>query len=468
MLAAVLIALSLCQDPQVQRAPLVVLHLHGGGTVTGRIEQETAGYVEVRVDPTTTVGFERARIDRIERASDEPEPDAPMPFARREQWFVLHDGLGRVVGQVHSIVSPAPGGGARIDEEWDFAQGDRRTSITMLEECDAERRPVRAFHRERVQDPATPHLLVERVLTATAGGDRLELERRTLQGDPERRALTPGGAYTFPLLALEQARQHGAPAERVRVFDLQSETFAWREFTLRLRRKVPHAGGTVAARELRWRGSGAANHEWLDGTGRPLRREVNGACLVALPMPEAQTKHLAETRPEIFAPAFRAEAGMQFGLWLPNPAWEHAPDVPAGRLTAHAPAHRASVSVLAITQLDGDAHVEEVAETVLRQFTLTHEAVQVESRRVATWRGHDVLDLELRFDVRDGERHMRHRGLLRVLGRAPHPLAICIAAPRDELFDLEPDLQRLLDGLEVDPPAVQPVLQGPLADRRRP
>lgn len=467
MLVPALIPLLLaCQDPEPAAPPpvTVVLHLNDGGVVTGTLLRDTPSYVEVRVDAATVVGLERRRIAKIERSSADPVPALALPLRPRDEWYVLHDGLGRVIGQLHSVVAASDEGGCRIDEEWSFTSGDRTTVITLLEECDRELRPRRAFYRERVQTAASPHLLVERTVRATIEPDQLVLERHDLNSDPERREIRLDAATTFPLLSLEQARQHGVPATRVRVFDLQAQEFAWREFTLRLRRKVPHGGGTLAVRELCWTGSGATNHEWLDSAGRPLRREANGTSVVALPMGETQTRHLAETRPEIFEPAFRSEAGRQFGLWLPSPVWRHASEVPAGRLTAHASAHRASITVMQIPQHASDAHVEDVADTVLRQLRLLHPALHVERRERLTWRGHDAIDVLAGYEITDEGARTRHRCMIRVLAGTPIPLAVCIAAPRDELFDLEPDLPRLLDGLELDPRAVEPVMQGPLAE----
>ncbi len=446
--------LCLPQDPAPASAPgrdRITLKL--GGTVEGTLLQDTKDYLEIRLDDGTVVGFERKLAATVERgiaASAAPvSPPARVALAR-DQWYLLHDGEGKLGGRMHETCTL--GEEIRIGEEWEFRDDKSTTEVTILEVLSAELMPLWCFYHERTRQNGDERLVSERIVRATVHGDRLQIERKTLLKDETRNYDFPHGA-TFPLAALERLRREviaGGLEERM-VFDPAREELVRRKFQQVLRRKVEHNGSTVEVREVRTGGEQGGNIEWCDASGKTIRREVNGPALVAVPAQAETAKGLQRFAGEVRQTALRREEKGRFGMWLPNPNWRFDDGLAAGQIRARAAIHSARVNLVLLENLDKDLSVDSAADSVQRWLELTDLDLRLERRSETQVRGARAVCLEAgiaRFAASGPQRVRLKAYVFPALGRL---MAFVAQAPAEDFGKLEVDFQRMLQTVEALP-----------------
>lgn len=443
-----------------------VIHLVGGEVITGTILKQRGNYIEVRLDEGTVVGFERSRVTSIGKANAGAETEQQPMLAGRDQWFLLHDAAGRSAGFMHGLVQNLEGGGVRVTEEWFFTTGGQgRTQVTILEEADAELRPTKSFYHERVLS-AADRLVAERLLDAKVAGPKLVVQRRSLKG--RSRQEYPFAVTTrFPLLYREQLRQEGEReliATRQQIFDARDGAFRNWKVAGVPRRKVEWEGRKMTVRELKFERGGAPNTEWIDGEGRTLRREVNGAALVAVATTEQRARRaVVRPGPSGQPGAVAATASGRRAVWLPNPLWRvHRRG--ADSVVVRAPLYQAEATLIELDAVPRDVQLESAADTLVRWLRLTlGQDLVVRSRTRTQVQRAPAMRISCNWSIdRQGEsrpwKGVCH--LFRVDGRY---VALLCTAPRVGFPGLEGDFRRILDSVQNDPQDIQPVAQGPFA-----
>lgn len=472
MTVDVILAFALCVlTVQQQPAPATVdtLVLDLGEELTGRIVLETADYVEIEIGPGTVVGLERRRITSITRATVRAEPAAAVlqsaGLQPRDDWNVLHDGSGRAVGWMHATITPADGGGVRIGEEWRFVGTGQTVETTLLEVLDADGMPESAFCHERIRS-ADDRLSADRVVNAVVRDGRLEVRIGTPRETRSRSYdFDAGTRFPLELRAELRGRPAGARAsETYRVFDPLTEQFEERTFEFGATRHVDLGGGQPAnVRVLTATGVRGRNSEWLDASARPLRREVAGPALVAVPVAsEAEARRRAQEAHAAFPPAFRTELGGSFGVWLPSPAWSFVETERSGEVTAQAPFDEASMSLVRLDHLDPGLGLQSAADSVLRWLRLVHDRLEILDRVEQTIRGTRAVRLRGRAFTTEGT---RVELLVHVLQLGDHWFVSCGTAPRIAFARVEPELRWMVERFELHREGFAPELHGPLAER---
>src|SRR5262245_50214837 len=180
---ALSLSLALVQVPDGPAAPpppAVVIELKTGGRIEGEVTFETADYLELRTGPGTTIGFERSKIAAIERGETAPARSSePAPLRPRDEWFVLHDAAGRMVGRLHSTLTFDADDRLRIGEEWEFRGDKSTTEVTLLEVVRPDLTPVSCFYHERVRRPGDGRVEKERLVRGAIDGDQLVVDKTT-------------------------------------------------------------------------------------------------------------------------------------------------------------------------------------------------------------------------------------------------------------------------------------------------
>lgn len=456
---------SAIQDPQPTR---VQVTLKDGAVLEGQVVQDTKDYLELRLDGNTVVGFERIRVAGIAPvaavATGPVEPAAGA--AQREEWYVLHDAEGRLVGRVQCTESR--GARIRLAEEWEFADAGTRTEVSVVEVLDAERRPVSCFFRERTRAKDEERLRSERVVRAEVQGQELVVEHSSLLAGAKRRYPLPAG-LRFPLELRASLRGTPALPESLAfpVFDPQREELLQVEYAHVPRRRILHEGKSLEVRELIRRQGRLASSEWLTATGSTLRREVNGSALVAVPSSEERARGLTQWQAALFPAALRREAQGRFALTLPNPNWTFL-DGDDGQVRAVARGEGASASLLILDHLEKGLLLDSAADAVQRWFTLVQPEVRFVRRQPATVRQLRALCLEGTCDrVADGHA-VEHRIALHVIATKAGFLALLVSAPKERFAALQDDFQRLLQGIEPDPEALRPPPADPVREASAP
>lgn len=443
--------------PAQDRAPADSVRLKNGLTLEGVITAEQAGYVEIRLPGGLVVGLERARIDHVTRGTAVAEEPRQGALQARDDWFVLHDGDGQVVGRLHATVVVAENGELRVGEEWTFTGRDETTEVTRLEIVDEELAPVSAFYHDRIRG-RNDRIVRERVCRAWREGDRWRAELRSAAG-PSRKSYPYDATMKLPLFWAEAARQQ-APAggSTALVYDAALAEFVEQTLEAPRRRLVPKGNQVIAVVELTWRTGDARSAEWIDAAARPLRREVAGLALVALPADRAGALQAPSGRTQ--PGSCVVETGGRFGLWLPNPVWRPGA-VAGGRVAIEAPLHAAHALLF---ELDGGASgagLESVADTLQRWLLLVHRNLRVTRREPARVRGRSAIVLEASYEpIVDGQAK-NHRAIAYVIAGAGHPLALCVTAPAAEIPLLAADIDRIATGVELHGQGIAPRLQGP-------
>jgi hypothetical protein len=466
------LAVSCPQAPEVP-APsgagrLDVVELRNGERLEGRILAEVGGYVEILLPGGGVVGFGQGQLERVLRnAGGEAAPAPPRPRSGPpEQWFVLHDGRGRAVGWLCSTVQVAPDGSVRLGEEWEFAAGRRRTAVTMVETAGPDLSPISSYYRERVGDEGERHLVEERIVEARFEDGRLRVQRLSLADRSERQLSLPPGTL-FPLVAMARLRAGQVEGQSsVLLFDPVTEELCQRTFEPARARVVALEGGPGEVQEIATASATGRNAEWLDGSLRTLRREINGPSLVALPSTKESAKGAAAGGVQ-FASALVVEPQRRFGLWLPNPSWAADPDrSERGQLHVRNTTRDARASLVLLDHFAPDCQLTVAADAVERWLGLLHSDLRIVSRAEVRVRGRPAVRLDAGGGGSGGRvasvHVLEHRGAF---------LALTLAMPAQVEHELSTDLEFLLQNLELDPEAVDPPLQGPLrtaADSRTP
>lgn len=458
-----------CQEPgpavPPPAAPLDVVELRNGDELVGRITAEIDGYLEIELEPGAVLGLSMGNVATVRRgAAAPPPPGHGLP--PRSEWFVLHDASGQSVGWLSLSVTRRPGG-ASVNEEYEFAQGQRRYQVTSLAVVDADGSAASAYFRERISEPLLSSLLggdaagrservvAERIVEAVVRGDQLVVRRLDGNGRSERAFPWPAGA-SFPLLARELARHAGKAMPEVVLFDPASEELVVRSYDPARQRRVVVDGAVVQVTELAETGSLLRNAEWIDASARTLRRELAGPSLVAMPSSAASARgavgHTA------IAPAVVAEAGGAFGLWVPNPAWTPLAGLPAGQVGLACGPHEATVVLARLDHLGSHTHLDIATDAVANWFRLLQPELVIRDRVRGVVRERDSMQL-----VAAGRRGGRPwRATLDVLPHRDAFLVLVCLAPERAWEELAADFAFLRRTPELDAQSLAPRLQGPL------
>ncbi|MBL9079863.1 MAG: hypothetical protein JNL08_20360 [Planctomycetes bacterium] len=469
--------LCLCQGPGPQSAAppaLDVVVLKNGDRFEGRITAHLDGYVEVQLEAGAVVGLSTAEIAAVHRGAGAPSASAPALLSPSDEWFVLHDARGEAVGWLHAAVQATADGGASISEEYEFHQGRRRYQVTSLCTAAADGTPRSSYFRERVSEPllglaAFPvdgsgqaeRIVDERIVEAVRDGDRLVVTRLDANGRRERTLPLPAGA-TFPLLARARARASGAALSDALLFDAATEELVVRTFAPARHRRVTVDGEPLQVTELVEESPHGRNCLWLDASLRTVRRELAGPALVAMPSHRDSARIAAHGTS--IASAIVAEAGGAFGLWSPNPAWTPRPDLPAGQVVLTCSAHDASAALTQLDHLEPGTPLEAAADAVANWFRLLHPDLTIDGRTRTQLRSADVV----RLAASGGSGANRVQATVDVVPHRGHFLVLVCRAPAAAWDELAADFAFLQRSVELEPQALTPTLQGPVAAREAP
>jgi hypothetical protein len=464
MLAS-LIALALSQaapgpsiSPQAGDQALDRVRLVVGTELTGRIRVETADYVEIELGPGTVIGLATAKIAEIVRAAEaSAAPAAGEPadatwsrtatFEARNDWYVVHDAEGRVVGRMHATLAPADDGGWRIGEEWTFTDQDRTVETTRLDAIDADGLPRSTFHHERVR-ATTGELSADRVVRAVVDGDTLRVHIRSNDG-AETKTYRVQEGLRFPLELRHELRRRcaGEQGEQTHpVFDPTHREFERVQVQFGAVRRVAGKGGeALPVRELRASTTRGHNAEWLDGGPAPVRREVAGPALVAVRVASESEAHALKGA--VFPPAFRSESGGAFGLWLPNPGWRFVGEAGQNEVVAELPHERASLALLRLPQLDAGLGLDSAADAVMRWMQWAYPELIENGRTAGTVRASTpVMEVRATGTTAAGETTQLWVHVLQVDGAW---FASCAAAPRHAFDRLEDEFRWMVERFEL-------------------
>lgn len=445
-----LLALQGPQTADAGAASLDVIELQGGGRIEGVVVVETDDYIEIEIGSDTVVGFERSRIASLERGvANAPDARASLALAPRDDWFVLHDADGVVVGRLHCTVTTDDEGRIRIGEEWSFGDAGESTEITRLEVLTGELSPLSTFYRERRRRVFDGRAVVERVVRGEVSDGSLVVEKKTLR-DHERRVYEWREGLHFPLGATEQLRQTSDGEMRVDVFDAQTEAFVSRVFEV-VDRRVDWRGEVRRVRELRHRANGQPNWEWLDAQGKTLRREVNGQGLVAVPVgPELSQNYVNASEP-VFPASYILETGERFALWMPTPSWRAEEEPELGRVTLHESVHGGSACLLVLDQLDSDVMLDTAADTVDRWLRVVKPGLRAAVQARAKVRERRAVRLSATYVEPRVGAPVPYRTDVYVFELGEVFVALCFDAPEEGYDALQADFDRMLATVDLHP-----------------
>jgi hypothetical protein len=463
----------LCQDPAPVTTPatpraLDVIELKNGDQLEGRITAEVDGYVELTMGPGETVGISRAQVKSILRGAGAVVPALSGTVRESSEWFVLYDAHGDAVGWLHTAVQARPDGGITASEEYEFVEGRRRYQITSMCVAGAGLVPLSSYFRERISDPmlsavmspaAAAHserIVEERIVEAKAGGDRLHVQRLDRTGRHERQLEWAAGA-TFPLLARTLARHTGKPVVATRAFDPAIEELVTCNFSGARQRLVTLDGSATQVTEIAETTATSRNSTWIDANLQTVRRELAGPSLVAL-QSNADSARFAVGGVRV-ASAVVSEQGGEFGLWVPNPAWQLQEGIPQGQVVLSCEAHGASISLTRLDHFEPDTSLEAAAEAVGRWFALLHPGLKVDGSSMITIRDRKAVQML----AKGGSAKKQMRAEIDVMAHQGQFLALVCLAPAPAWDELAADFEFLRRSIELSPQALSPTLQGPLA-----
>lgn len=458
-----------CQDP----APpaLDVVELKNGDRFEGRITAQLDGYVELRLDAGAVIGLSTAEIAAVRPGAGAPVAATASAVPARDEWFVLHDASGAAVGWLHASVQNTADGGFTISEEYEFHQHHERYQVTSLCSAGADWTPRSCYFRERRSEPVlglaampvdgagqSERIVDERIVEAVPHGDRLQVVRLDRNGRRERELPLEHGV-TFPLLARARARATGTAMPDTLLFDPATEELVVRSFDGARLRRVTVDGETMQVTELVESSAQGRNSVWLDASLRTVRRELAGPSLVAMPSngDSARVAAHGATIPS----AVVAEASGAFGVWLPNPAWTAREALPAGQVALTCAAHGASVALTRLDHLDPGTPLDTAADAVANWFRLLHPDLVVDGRETTTLRGGRAVQLR----ASGGYGEARVLATVDVTPHGEHFLVLICRAPAQAWDELAADFAFLRRSVELEPQALAPKLQGPIAAR---
>jgi hypothetical protein len=468
---ATTLVLGLCLAPQSPAQetntppPEDVIILRAGERLSGRIVRETSDYLELRMGAGTVVGFDKSRVVRITRASASKSgrPVAPA-LADRDHWFLLHNGLGEVVGHLHGSVVRTDDGFFRVGEEWHFRQEAANTDVTLVEVLDDRLHPRSCFYHERKTQVQGNRLMAERLVHGVVEGDRFVVQRRTLGGSEKVKYRLQDG-MRFPLSLLEQVRQQSDEAPRsasYSLFDPRIDEFVHCDMSSTPRRKVEWQGRPMFVRELVTKIGSATNVEWLDGSHAILRREINGQALVAVPTTKDVAQGLRARRHAGFDSALVSDAKAGLALWLPSPTWRPLP-ANGSQVRIEASLYDATAVLMELDQIDPGLELDSAADAVLRWLRLSlGKDLHVVDRSKESVKGRSAVRIDAAYRVAQKGKidHRRARvHVFRVRGRY---VALCFTAPTSLHRQLESDYQRISGSVELWRDGFAPQPQGPL------
>ncbi|MEO6596026.1 MAG: hypothetical protein ABIP94_14850 [Planctomycetota bacterium] len=466
--------LCLCQDPTpTPPAPTArnvdIVELVNGDQFEGRITAEIEGYIEIELDAGATVGFSTAEVKAIRRGQGASPAANAGALPASSEWFVLHDARGLAVGWLHASVTNTALGVCTIGEEYEFQDGKRRYQITSLCTTDARWTAATCYFRERISDPLlasvtrlgiegqADRIVDERIVEAVSQGDHLLVTRLDRSGRGER-TLDWAAGSTFPLLARAQARHTGAAVDGATMFDPATEELVARSFGAARLRRVVVDGKPLQITEIAETSATGRNAEWLDASMRTIRRELAGPSLVAVPS-SAESARLAVggvTQPSAIA----SEPGGDFGLWVPNPAWQVREDSPNGQVALTCEVHAASVGLSRLDHLEAGTPLDTAADAVANWFALLHPDLRIESREQILVR--DRSALRLQASGRVGA--IQIQATVDVIPNRGEFFVLVCRAPRAAWQELASDFDFLRRSIELSPQGLAPTLQGPLAE----
>jgi len=447
------------QDPS-PAGTVDVIHLATGAELRGRIVSEEAGFVTIEIAPGTQIGLGESLMHGIERGVP---VEAPLTSAvegePRTTWSVLHDAEGHAIGWLQESVTREADGARRYAEEWRFVTGAVRTELTLLEVV-GDDGPRSCFLHERLRDAASDAVHSETIVRATViEGPRLRVVLRGGAGrDVQEYDLPRGVRFPLELRAELRERPPGHHARTTHVvFDPRHQQFLEETFDIGRRREVEFRGERRSIRILTSESVHATNHEWLDGASRTIRREINGPTLVAVPTTEAEARRLSLNHAAGFPPAFAAEPGGEFGLWLPGPAWRFLDEQVPGQISAAAELDRARVALMRLAHVDPDLDGRSVGDAVIRWLRLLHPTLEVVARDAAR------PDLVARYRASDdlGRREVR----IDLLRTRDAWFALCCDAPLAAAGSLAGDFEWIRRRVELHREGFAPTLRGPLAEQ---
>lgn len=471
VLIATTLLLGLCQAPQSPpqepgRPPTEdVIILKAGERLAGRIVRETPDYLEVRMGTGTVVGFDKSRVLRITRASaSKSGTTKPPALTNRDNWFLLHNGRGEVVGHLHGSVVRTDDGFYRVGEEWHFRQKTGDTEITLVEVLDDQLHPRSCFYHERKLAPQSRRLVKERLVHGVVEGDRFVVQRRTLGGNEKVRYRLQDG-MRFPLSLAEEARQRPTllvDDTSYSLFDPRIDEFVRCNVSCEPRRKVEWQGRPLYVRELTIKTGSTTNVEWLDGAHATIRREINGQALVAVPTIEDIAQRRRVRVHAGFASALVSDVEAGLALWLPNPTWRSLPSN-GSQVRIEAPLYGATAVLMELDQIDSRLELDSAADAVLRWLRLSlGQDLRVLDRSKETLRGRPSIKIDAAYRVphKGKVEHLRARvHVFRVRG---HYVTLCCTAPTSLYQQLQRDYQRICESVELTSDDFEPKPQGPL------
>jgi hypothetical protein len=457
--------------PQDPRSGLDRVRLVVGTELTGKIRVETADYIEIELGPGTVIGLSTAKIAEVVRAADAalPASDAAVPaeadwprraaFEAREDWYVVHDAEGRVVGRMHATLSPSGEGGWRIGEEWTFTGEGRTVETTRLDTIDAGGDPVSTFHHERVR-AADGQLSADRVVRGVIEGETLRVHVRSDDGAATETYRVEDG-LRFPLELQEEMRRRGSGepgANTHPVFDPTHGEFERVRVEFGATRRVAGAGGdALPVREIRASTTRGENAEWLGGGPAPVRREVAGPALIAVRV--AGEKEAYASTAKAFPPTFRAEMGGKFGLWLPNPGWNFVGDASKDEVVAALPHESASMALLRLPQLDAGLGLDSATDAVMRWLRWAYPDLEEGARTAGVVRASTpAMEVQATGVGSGGETTRMWVHVLQVEGTW---FASCAAAPRHAFDRLESEFRWMVERFELRREGFDPVIKNP-------
>jgi hypothetical protein len=251
------------------------------------------------------------------------------------------------------------------------------------------------------------------------------------------------------------------------VFDPRLEEFVRRTYDVGRRRRVVLDGDRRHVRVLTAEGTHGVNAEWLDAGANTVRREVNGPALVAVPATEKDARRTARRQELRFAAAFRAEAGGEFGMWLPNPMWSFCETSRSGQVAAVARLEGASVTLVRLDQLDENLAVSSATDAVLRWLVLVHPDLAVMLRTTESIDRRAAERVRGYFEVLHDRRPEIHELETLVFQHRGAWFAWCVSAPRTLYSQYREDFAWMEERLELWREGFAPTLQGPLAERAK-
>jgi hypothetical protein len=472
ILITAVLALSLCQDPPQDRAVVPVkkdvIHLVGGEQISGKILQQRDNYIEVRLDEGTIIGFERSRVRSIVRGDAPAEVTKKSALGPRDEWYLLHNEKGLSAGYMHALVQIQRDGSVRVSEEWYFTSRRGRIQVTVLEFADENLLPKKSFYHERVITDAN-RLVSERLLDAEIAGPNIVVRRRSLKGHDEQTYRFAETAR-FPLSYREELRQSRGVhlvAANQELFDSRTGQFRIWNASSVPRRKVKVGGKEVQVRELSMNDGTGANTEWIDAHHKVVRREVNGAALVAVRVTKERALRAVVSRgPTGHDAAIVANEKGDMAMWLPNPIWR------AGRKSAtsvsiEAPLYEGTAILMTMDQIPSNVQLDSAADHIVRWLKLSvGNDIKVEKREGMQVQRAAAVRLRVRWFANREGGATAWQGVCHVFRVGGRYAALFCSAPKDSFDDLDRDFRRVLSTVQLDSQDIEPTRQGPLVRRK--